>query len=247
MADGRTIAIGDIHGCATALRTLLSALELAAEDTLVVLGDAIDRGPDSRDVLDQLLAVSQSCRLVPIFGNHEQMLLDTIGGQMPLQDWLIHGGAETLDSYGPDAALTEMPLEHIDFLCTWGNYHETKGYETKGYKTERRKTKGHKTAGHFFAHGNYLPKKKLSKQPWEEMRWRSLKYSTPGPHTSGKIAVLGHTANKQGKIINLGHLVCIDTYCHGGGWLTALEPETGKVWQASEVGKSQLSALPSAP
>ncbi len=215
MAAGRTIAIGDIHGCATALRTLLSSLELVAEDTLVVLGDAIDRGPNSRDVLDQLLAVNQSCRLVPILGNHEQMLLDVIDGKMPLQDWLIHGGAETLDSYGPGAALIEMPLEHIDFLLAWCDYHETRD--------------------HFFAHGNYLHKKKFSKQPWEEMRWRSLKYSMPKPHTSGKIAILGHTANKQGKIINLGHLVCIDTYSHGGEWLTALEPATSKVWSATRT------------
>ena len=225
MAVGRTIAIGDIHGCATALRALLSSLELATEDTLVILGDAIDRGPDSRNVLDQLLTIRQSCHFVPILGNHEQMLLDATEGRVPLHDWLMHGGAETLDSYGTGAALTEMPLAHIDFLRTWGDYH--------------------KTDDHFFAHGNYVPKKKLSKQPWEEMRWRSLKYFTPGPHTSGKMAILGHTANKQGEIINLGHLVCIDTYCHGGGWLTALEPSTGKVWQANEAGELQLSALPS--
>jgi len=224
VATGRTLAIGDIHGCATALNNLLTAIELTSNDTLVILGDAIDRGPDSRAVLDHLLAVSRNCHFVPILGNHEQMLLDVIDSKMPLSDWLIHGGAETLDSYGPGAALIEMPLEHVDFLHTWGDYHETDD--------------------HFFAHGNYLPKKKLSKQPWEETRWRSLKYFMPGPHTSGKIAVLGHTANKQGKIINFGHLVCIDTYCHGGGWLTALEPATGKVWQANEASETQKLELP---
>lgn len=225
VASGRTIAVGDIHGCATALKTLLAKLKLTAQDTLVILGDVIDRGPDSRDVLEQLLAVRQSCQLVPILGNHEQMLLDVIDGQMPLQSWLVHGGAETLDSYGVGAALAEMPQEHIDFLCTWGDYH--------------------KSADHFFAHGNYLPKKKLSKQPWEEMRWRSLKYFMPGPHHSGRIAVLGHSANKQGKVVNLGHLVCIDTYCHGGEWLTALEPATNKIWQADEAGESRRLELPS--
>ncbi len=223
MAVGRTIAIGDIHGCATALRTLLSAIELSAEDTLVVLGDVIDRGPDSRDVLEQLLAVSRNCSLVPILGNHEQMLLDAIDGKMPLSNWLIHGGAETLDSYGPGAALTEVPLTHYDFLCTWGDCHETDS--------------------HFFAHGNYSPKLPLAKQPWEEMRWRSLRHSMPGPHASGKIAVLGHTANKQGKIVDQSHLLCIDTYCHGGGWLTALEPASGKAWQANELGESQKLEL----
>ncbi len=211
---GRTIAIGDIHGCATALRTLLAALELTAEDTVVTLGDAIDRGPDSREVIEHLMALGEECQLVPILGNHEQMLLDAIHGRIALQDWLMHGGAETLDSYGHGAALMEIPIPHVDFVRSWGDYHET---DT-----------------HFFAHGNYLPHKKLSSQPWEEMRWRSLKQFFPGPHVSGKIAVLGHTANKRGEVVNEGHLVCIDTYCNGGRWLTALEPETGNVWQTNE-------------
>lgn len=221
---GRTIAIGDIHGCATALRTLLELLDLAADDTLVTLGDVIDRGPDSREVIEQLLAVNERCQLVPILGNHEQMLLDAIQGRIMLQDWLMHGGAETLDSYGPGAALMEVPIPHIDFVCSWGDYYETNS--------------------HFFAHGNYLPKKKLAKQPWEETRWQSLKQYLPAPHSSGKTAVVGHTANKRGEVVNYGHLVCIDTYCNGGGWLTAFEPETSTIWQTNEQGESQQLELP---
>ena len=220
---GRTIAIGDIHGCNTALRNLLLALDLTAPDTLVTLGDAVDRGPDSRDVLEQLLALGERCCLVPILGNHEQMLLDAVENKIPLQDWLIHGGAETLDSYGSGAALAQLSAEHLDFIASWGDYHETEN--------------------HFFAHGNYIPRKKLEKQPWHEMRWRSLKYFKPSPHTSGKTAILGHTANKKGEIVNHGHFLCIDTYCHGGGWLTALEPETGKVWQTNEAGKTRTGKL----
>ena len=221
--SARTIAIGDIHGCATAFRTLLAALELRRDDTLVTLGDVIDRGPDSCGVLEQLLAVGEHCTLVPILGNHEQMLLDAVEGRILLQDWLIHGGAETLDSYGQNSALSRIPDEHLDFLRRWGDYYEV--------------------PGHFFAHGNYLPQKPLSKQPWEEMRWRSLKSYLPGPHLTAKIAVLGHTANKQGEIVDHGHIVCIDTYCHGGGWLTALDPEMGQVWQANEAGQVRLSEL----
>lgn len=221
---GRTIAIGDIHGCGTALRTLLELLELTADDTLVTLGDVIDRGPDSCDVIEQLLAIGERCHLVPILGNHEQMLLDAIQGRIGLQDWLVHGGAETLDSYGPGAALMQMPIPHIDFVGSWGDYHET--------------------ASHFFAHGNYLPKKKLPKQPWEEMRWQSLRQYLPDAHVSGKTAVVGHTANKRGEVVNFGHLVCIDTYCHGGGWLTALEPDTSTLWQTNEDGESQQLELP---
>jgi len=225
LADGRTIAIGDIHGCATALKALLAMLELTTDDTLVMLGDAIDRGPDSRDVLEQLIAVGKLCNFVPILGNHEQMLLDAIDRKRPQREWLIHGGNETLDSYGSVSTLADIPQEHVDFICTWIDYFETDGY--------------------FFAHGNYLPKKKLNKQPWEEMRWRSLKNFLPAQHVSKKTAILGHTANKQGEIVNHGHLVCIDTFCHGGGWLTALEPKTVMVWQANELCESRQSQLDS--
>ncbi len=225
MPEGRTIAIGDIHGCGLALQTLLALLELDADDTLVMLGDAIDRGPDTSGVIEQLLTLQQQCQLVPILGNHEQMLLDAVDNRIPLQDWLIHGGAETLDSYSKDAVLSAIPDAHIDFLSSWGDYFETES--------------------HFFAHGNYLPRYPLNAQPWEKMRWRSLKYFVPKPHVSGKTAVVGHTSNKQGKTVNLGYLVCIDTFCHGGGWLTAYEPSTGRLWQSSEYGETQESELPS--
>ena len=217
MPDGRTIAIGDIHGCATALKALVAAIDLAESDTLVMLGDAIDRGPNSSQVIEQLIEINESCQLVPILGNHEQMMLDSVENRIPLQDWLIHGGAETLDSYSKDAALSAIPENHLEFIRSWGDYHETDEF--------------------FFVHGNYLPEKPLKSQPWEEMRWRSLKFGLPAPHQSGKIAILGHTSNKQGEIVDEGHLICIDTYCHGGGWLSALEPASGQVWQADNEGR----------
>jgi len=217
MAEGRTIAISDIHGCAAALKRLLDELKPQSDDTIVMLGDAIDRGSDSRNVVERLITLAERCHLVTILGNHEQMLLDAIEGLIPLQDWLMHGGAETLDSYGKGAALAEVPEAHVEFIRCWGDYHET--------------------TTHFFAHGNYLAKMPLSKQPWEEMRWRSLHFFKPGPHTSGKIAVLGHTPNKQGEVVDNGHLVRIDTYCYGGGWLTAYEPATGEIWQANRLGE----------
>jgi len=226
MAYGRTIAIGDIHGCGVALEALLAELAPTAEDTVVMLGDAIDRGRDSRGVIEQLLALGEQCQLVPLLGNHEQMLLNSVDGVTALQDWLIHGGAETLDSYGKDSALSAISVAHVEFIRSWGDYYET--------------------ATHFFAHGNYQYQKPLAEQVWEEMRWRSLKYFLPDPHISGKIAVLGHTSNKQGRTVNLGHLVCIDTYCHGGGWLTALDPDRSRLWQANEAGEVREGALPAA-
>lgn len=226
VAAGRTIAIGDIHGCIHALKTLLSALELTADDTLITLGDAVDKGPRSREVIDELRDLREVCNFVPILGNHEQMLLDTVEGRITLQSWLMCGGAPTLDSYGLDAALSILPDDHVEFIATWRDYYETDL--------------------HFFAHANYHPRKPLEKQPWHEMRWLSTKEYVPDRHASGKTAIVGHTANKQGEIVNHGQLVCIDTYCHGGQWLTALENETGKVWQANEKQEIREGELPAA-
>jgi len=220
----RTIAIGDVHGCNTALATLAGGLKFEPHDTVVMLGDAIDRGPDSRDVIRQLLELRDRCRLVCIQGNHEQMLLDALDGRIGLQEWLVHGGAETLDSYGQGAGIMAVDPQHIEFLRSWGDVYET---DT-----------------HFFVHGNYLATRPLNRQPWRDLRWQSLKWHTPAAHMSGKTAIIGHTSNKQGEILNLGHLICIDTYCHGGCWLTAFDAITGRVWQANEAGEFRAGELP---
>ncbi len=223
-SESRTIAIGDIHGCLRALNTLLARLDLKPDDVVVMLGDAIDRGPDSRGVIERLMRLAGECQLVPILGNHEQMMLDAIDGQMPEGDWLIHGGTETLQSYAAEGSLDSVPAEHVEFIRSWGDYYETPGF--------------------FFAHGNYEPSLPLADQPWSWMRWESLKAKMPKTHCSGKTAIVGHTSNKQGKVFNAGHLVCIDTYCHGGYWLTALEPEAGRLWQANEQGEARELELP---
>ena len=72
------------------------------------------------------------------------------------------------------------------------------------------------------------------------LRWQSIRDRQPGPHTSGKIAVVGHTAQHNGEILDLGHLVCIDTYIYGDGWLTALDVETKQAWQVDQEGRSRL-------
>jgi serine/threonine protein phosphatase 1 len=74
VASGRLIAIGDIHGCATALKTLMEAIDPQPEDTIVVLGDVVDWGPDSRTCVQQLIDLSTRCNFVLIRGNHEEML-----------------------------------------------------------------------------------------------------------------------------------------------------------------------------
>lgn len=77
----------------------------------------------------------------------------------------------------------------------------------------------------------------MSEQDAGILRWESLREMTPGPHESGKMVIAGHTSQKSGEILDLGHLKCIDTFCYGGGWLTALDVRTEEVWQVDREGE----------
>lgn len=217
MNSGRLIAIGDIHGCSNALRLLLEAINPGPDDTVVTLGDYVDRGPDSRGVIDLLVQLSHQTNLVALQGNHEQMMLEVISQEAPYQVWVQHGGVETLESYGFDGRLDFLPAEHSKFFASMLDYFET---DT-----------------HFFVHANYDPDLPLDEQEIDVIRWRSLRDGIPDPHISGKIAVVGHTANHDARVLDLGYLVALDTYCYGGGLLTAMDLKTGEIWQASEEGR----------
>ena len=215
--SGRIIAIGDIHGCARALETLLQVIGPTSADTVISLGDVVDRGPDSRKAVELLLGLQTKCQLKPVLGNHEEMLLAVVLKNSAPHSWIQHGGAATLDSYGFDGDLSVIPQEHIQFLNSFANSVETEK--------------------HFFVHANYDAALPLEQQLPRTLRWLSLECHVPEPHFSGKIAVVGHTPDRSGEIFALRHLKCIDTYCHGGGWLTALDVESGKIWQCSESGE----------
>ncbi|HVC96938.1 MAG TPA: metallophosphoesterase family protein [Pirellulales bacterium] len=214
---GRTIAIGDIHGCSIALRRLVEAIEPRADDTLVTLGDYIDRGIDSRGVLDFLFELADRCRLVPILGNHDEMMLGALHGRSDLQFWLACGGQAALDSYGEKGTLELVPRAHFRFLEQCRAWFET---ET-----------------HFFVHANYRADVPLERQDEHTLRWLSLRDYVPPRHLSGKTAVLGHTPQVSGEILDLGFLKCIDTSCCNEGWLTALEVDRSQVWQVNERGE----------
>jgi serine/threonine protein phosphatase 1 len=222
---GRTIAIGDIHGCLNPLLALVDAIGPGREDTLIVLGDFIDRGPDSRGVLDRLITLAGRCRLVPLLGNHEEALLDALRDVTALRRWLALGGVDTLRSYGwvsggPRRALADwIPDRHREFLAGCRPYHET--------------------ATHLFLHAGFVPELPLDPQPGEALRWRVTDASVARRHCSGKVAVVGHTPQLSGEVLDLGFLVCIDTNCNRGGWLTALDvtTSTGRVWQADRTGR----------
>lgn len=211
----RTIAIGDIHGCAAALAAVLAAIKPDEQDTLIFLGDYVDRGPDSRGVIEQMLVWEKQCRLVPLLGNHEIMLLDALENGAEAGGWLQYGGTETLASY--DWSLANIPQSHVDFLKSLRRYHET--------------------PTHIFVHANYIADMPLAEQPDYALFWEHLFAAVPPRHESGKTAIVGHTSQRRGEICDLGHVVCIDTFCHGGGWLTALDVDTSEVWQADKSGR----------
>lgn len=210
---GRTIAVGDIHGCAAALEAILDKIAPTADDTLVTLGDYIDRGPNSRRVLEILLDLPQRCRLIALKGNHELLMQRAIDIPGNMLFWMQSGGLATLASYG---GLSEIPPQHIEFVRNCVDYHET---ET-----------------HLFVHANYDPELPLAELDEHQLCWLHLNLLLPAPHFSGKTVVMGHTPQRSGEILDGGHLLCIDTYCFGSGWLTALDVATGEVWQADKSG-----------
>ena len=88
----RVIAIGDIHGCAEALRSIVNIIEPQADDTIITLGDCVDRGPASKQVIEELLQLKERCHLVALLGNHEEMMLNFLDGKPQPDDWLEVGG-----------------------------------------------------------------------------------------------------------------------------------------------------------
>jgi serine/threonine protein phosphatase 1 len=216
---GRILAIGDIHGCLTALETLLAAMNLCPEDQLITLGDYIDRGPNSKGVLDRLIRLRSECQLTPILGNHEEMLLLARKEDQPnmLTMWLRSGGAATLDSYGFRTRPADLPEEHIAFVESCLPYFETRQ--------------------HAFLHANYDADKPLDALHGYTLRWESLRERIPARHISGKSIIVGHTPQASGEILDRGYLKCIDTQCYAGGWLTGLEVVSGQLWQANEQGE----------
>jgi serine/threonine protein phosphatase 1 len=214
--NSRTIAIGDIHGCSAALDALIEAIQPRPKDRIVTLGDYINRGPDSKGVIERLIHLSHRCHFVPLLGNHDQRLLEACWGLHGMS-WIGMGGLSTLDSYGAGRNLDLIPDEHYQFLENCLDYYET---DT-----------------HIFVHANYFPNLPMDEQPVLTLRWESIRDMTPGPHQTGKIVIVGHTSQKNGEILDLGHVRCIDTYCYGGGWLTALDVDSDEVWQADREGK----------
>ncbi|MCB0330224.1 MAG: serine/threonine protein phosphatase [Bdellovibrionales bacterium] len=218
----RTFVIGDIHGCADELNLLLHHIEekegLAPEDVVIFIGDYIDRGPDSKGVIDLLLDFDERQKSDVYFlkGNHEEMLLGYLelggsGGDV----YLINGGKEFLASYGlgakvkPSEALEAIPERHIQFFQNLTRYLVSEQF--------------------IFAHAGLNPLRDLGHQIDDDLFWIRDEF-IQNVHYFRKTVVFGHTPFED-VMFHLPFKIGIDTGLVYGNALTAIELSGERIYQ----------------
>lgn len=172
----RIYAIGDIHGCYDRLRRLLDRIDIRwSDDTLILLGDYIDRGHQSFEVVDFLISLKeQHPETIFLKGNHEAMLLDFLSGVRTLT-YVYNGGQQTIDSYyrhAPGVEQLIFPKEHLDFINSLVLCHETEDY--------------------IFVHAGLRSGVPLDAQSTEDLLWIREPFINT-PNDSGKRVIFGHT------------------------------------------------------
>lgn len=225
--------VGDIHGCLPKLKELTSELErlMHAKDTLVFLGDYIDRGPDSRGVIDHILELkTRLSKVVTLRGNHEQMMLDAYDYFNPDEEyprisqelgmlWFQNGAHTTLASFEQSGSWWARIPE-----AYWSFVEDTEMDYTEG--------------GYYFVHAGVLPRgvvwqeKELDPRLWIRDEFLHSRQDF------GHVVVFGHTPFKEPVL--LANKVGIDTGAVFGGPLTAIaldphqpyRPETVRIFQA---------------
>lgn len=198
-----TIAIGDIHGCRDMLVRLLDrCFRYAGEHPLrlVFLGDYIDRGPDSRGVVETLIGLQRRLpgRVVNLRGNHEALLLDSLAkGDMGL--WLFNGAGTTLASYGVDHVAALSP-EHLVWFAA---------LKTSFDDGQR-----------FFVHAGVDPDRPLDDQREHDLVWIREPFLS-AKRDYGRLIVHGHTPQRSGIPELRPWRLNLDTAAVYGGRLTA--------------------------
>jgi serine/threonine protein phosphatase 1 len=197
-------AIGDIHGCYDQLLDLLDRIPIDWScDRLVFMGDYIDRGPKSFEVVDYLVGLQdRHPRIVFLKGNHEQMLADYLSGKDRMT-YLYNGGRQTLDSYlkhaGPNAQYP-IPPAHLRFFESLALYYETEDY--------------------IFVHAGLRQDLPLDQQDPEDMLWIREKFIDT-KYEFGKRVVFGHTPLQEPLVEH--NKIGIDTGAVYGNKLTCVQ------------------------
>jgi serine/threonine protein phosphatase 1 len=223
---GRLFAIGDIHGCPDELATILKAIAPREEDTVVFVGDYVDRGPSARDAVEIVLDLQKGpAEVVTLKGNHEDMMLSYLGFRGHYgESFLFNGGAATMDSYSIgegelDNAIEHIPAEHLKFY--------------------RNLSLSYLRPPYFFVHAGILPARQLEEQDPEDLLWIRQEFIF-NTHEAGAIVVFGHTP-MRGVMIDLPYKLGIDTGLVYGGKLTCLEFNEGVIYQC-ERGSQRVKA-----
>lgn len=213
----RRYAIGDIHGCSDELRRVLELIRKDAAQhgirrpKIVLLGDYVDRGPDSKGVLDILTAEAFQAEFDPVFllGNHEAMMIAALKGQ-DTSTWLQVGGAECIESYGVETGgrslstvlknfKTAVPFTHKAFLQAMQTHHVDPPY--------------------LFSHAGIDPDAPLHEQYYGALVWGDKNFLT-STRNHPLFIVHGHWADRI--VIEKPNRLGIDTKCGMGGHLTAV-------------------------
>ena len=228
-AGERAYAVGDVHGRLDLLDELLALIESDngarpfAKVTIVFLGDLIDRGPDSAQVVERLRRYRPSfAKTVFLMGNHEEVLLRILSGETSLlADWLRFGGAECARSYGVDPKQLErfggalgvkllreaIPKEHAKFIASFA--------DTASF------------GKYLFVHAGIRPGVPLSHQRPQDLRWIRLPFlDDEADH--GCIVVHGHTITEA--VDERENRIGVDTGAYRTGVLTALGVEANERW-----------------
>ncbi len=250
----RILAIGDIHGCAMELRRLLKTVQPTGDDLIVTLGDYIDRGPNTKGVLEILMDLNQAGNLVALRGNHDAFLLmaaegiepaayypeppaDAEGREMWEQItqidrvkgiWLQNnGGLSTLRSYGLGKKITTVRLADQGHQPAAPN--EVVRLVPLEHMDFLRNqcVDALETDRFIFAHAGLAPWLPLDEQPLFGLHWLRGYES----HQSGKKVVVGHTIQHNFRPKDMGHNLFMDTGCFMGGRLTCMDVQTGQYWQ----------------
>ena len=238
----RAYVIGDIHGRFDLFEALIKAIEeddanaAPATTTMILLGDLIDRGPDSAGVVKLARLWDEYCNLRCLIGNHEEMLLDALDDIDVLRHFLRHGGRETILSYGitkkefNKASLEELqglmkariPTGDLDFIRKCEDMIEMGDY--------------------LFVHAGVNPKRPMTEQKPRELRWIRDPFLNHKDRYSHMI-VHGHTITE--KVEEKKNRIGIDTGAYRFGRLTALvlEGDTRRYIQAAEKKKAGIKIV----
>jgi serine/threonine protein phosphatase 1 len=202
----RYFAIGDIHGCLDKLLKLMKRLDVNwGQDTVVFMGDYIDRGPDPKPVVDYVMGLRKKHeRVVCLKGNHEEMFLNYLDRREEAI-FLSNGGRNTLQSYGivPDEKdrRAKLPPEHLQFFETLIPCYETEDY--------------------VFVHAGVRPGIPMELQDPHDLVWIRHEFFM-SDHGLKKTVVFGHTPFRAEPFVG-EKMIGIDTGAAYGGMLTCLE------------------------